>query len=268
MRNQMKSKKERKNLLKCMALAMMLSVPMTTGFAMQQANTQVVEAATASISNSSISLKIGKTKKLSIKNTTKKVTWSSSNKKVATVTKNGKVRAVSKGTATITATVSGKKYTCKVTVKALTAKENLDKVVNAIKKAYGNDYAPNSSIDATIIREITGLQTTAYDAWYAQGPMVSHQVDTLIAVHAKTGKAAWVESALWTYRGYLINDSFQYPSNIAKVNASEVVRVGDYVFFIMLGKPMSNMDATEKQQLTYYKEQNKIAIKAIQSVLE
>ena len=49
---------------------------------------------------------------------TDKLTWTSSNKKVATVDKNGKVKALKKGTATITVkTASGKKATCKITVK-------------------------------------------------------------------------------------------------------------------------------------------------------
>ena len=49
---------------------------------------------------------------------TDKLTWTSSNKKVASVDKNGKVKALKKGTATITVkTTSGKKATCKITVK-------------------------------------------------------------------------------------------------------------------------------------------------------
>ncbi len=47
-----------------------------------------------------------------------KVTWSTSNKSVATVTSKGKVTAKKAGSATITAKVGKKKYTCKVTVKA------------------------------------------------------------------------------------------------------------------------------------------------------
>jgi uncharacterized protein YjdB len=49
-----------------------------------------------------------------------KVTWKSSNTKVATVSSSGKVTAKKKGTATITCTAadgSGKKVTCKITVK-------------------------------------------------------------------------------------------------------------------------------------------------------
>ena len=54
-----------------------------------------------------------------------KVKWSTSSKKIATVSKKGVVKGVKKGTATITATYKGKKYTCKVTVKnaSLSAKK-------------------------------------------------------------------------------------------------------------------------------------------------
>ncbi|MBA4688586.1 MAG: Ig-like domain-containing protein [Candidatus Galacturonibacter soehngenii] len=46
-----------------------------------------------------------------------KITWKSSNKKVATIDKDGNIVAIKKGKTTITATVNGKKATCKVTVK-------------------------------------------------------------------------------------------------------------------------------------------------------
>lgn len=76
----------------------------------------------AGISKSKLTLKVGQTKKLSVKNLKKnqkkKLKWSSSKKKVASVNKNGKVTAKKKGTAKITAKVGKKKYTCKVTVTA------------------------------------------------------------------------------------------------------------------------------------------------------
>ena len=64
-----------------------------------------------------LTLTVGKTYKLKLKNNKKKIKWSSSKKKVATVSKTGKVKAKKAGTARITAKVGKKKYVCKVTVK-------------------------------------------------------------------------------------------------------------------------------------------------------
>ena len=75
-----------------------------------------VEAAKVKLNKKKISLCTGETYQLKVTGTNKKVKWSTSNKKIATVNK-GKVTAKRKGTATITAKVGEKKYTCKVTVK-------------------------------------------------------------------------------------------------------------------------------------------------------
>ncbi|MCD8396131.1 MAG: Ig-like domain-containing protein [Lachnospiraceae bacterium] len=75
-----------------------------------------ITVVTPSISVTTLSLTVGNTQKLKISGTTETVTWKSSKKSVATVNKNGKITAKAAGTATITATVLGKKYKCVVTV--------------------------------------------------------------------------------------------------------------------------------------------------------
>lgn len=82
------------------------------------------EAATPSLKKKSVSLKVGQTYTLEVKNATKKVTWSSSNKKVVSVKstsgankKKAKISAVKSGKATITAKVGSKKLKATVTVK-------------------------------------------------------------------------------------------------------------------------------------------------------
>lgn len=77
-----------------------------------------------SISKKSISVTVGSSKKVTVKNAKKTVKWSSSKKKVATVKASGKkkatatIKGIAKGTSVITAKVGSKKLTCKVTVKA------------------------------------------------------------------------------------------------------------------------------------------------------
>lgn len=65
----------------------------------------------------------GNTATLKLKNNKKKVTWTTSNKKIVKITKKSKtgvdIQALTSGTAQITAKIGTKKYTCKVTVKAV-----------------------------------------------------------------------------------------------------------------------------------------------------
>jgi hypothetical protein len=70
-----------------------------------------------SISDETAAITVGSTVSLSVDGTTQKVTWSSGDKSVAKVSKKGVVTGVLAGNTKITATVGGKKYTCKVTVK-------------------------------------------------------------------------------------------------------------------------------------------------------
>ncbi|MCH5252065.1 MAG: Ig-like domain-containing protein [Lachnospiraceae bacterium] len=71
----------------------------------------------AKLSKTKLTLYVGKTAKLKVKNNKKKIKWSSSKKKVAMVSKKGKVTAKQKGKAVITAKIGKKKLKCKVTVK-------------------------------------------------------------------------------------------------------------------------------------------------------
>ena len=88
-----------------------------------------------SISKKSATLKVGKKLTLKLKNAkASKVKWSSSKKKVATVSKKGVVKAKKKGKATITAKYKGKKYKCKITVKAKKKVSVYTKLVNYLKK--------------------------------------------------------------------------------------------------------------------------------------
>lgn len=98
-------------LLTAMFLFGSVSVPFTNSAA-----TASVSAAVIAISNRTATLDIGATKVLKISGTKSKVYWSSSKKSVATVSTSGKVTAKAVGTATITASVNGKKLTCKITV--------------------------------------------------------------------------------------------------------------------------------------------------------
>lgn len=74
------------------------------------------------INKTKATLNKGKKVTLKVTGTKSKVKWSTNKKSIATVTSKGVVTAKKKGTATITAKVGKKKYTCKITVKQPTTK--------------------------------------------------------------------------------------------------------------------------------------------------
>lgn len=81
------------------------------------------------LNGDNISLYVGDSYTLKLKNTKGKVKWSSSKKSVATVSSKGKVRAKKSGTCKITAKVGKKKYTCRVTVKKEKVKKKIIQVI-------------------------------------------------------------------------------------------------------------------------------------------
>lgn len=124
-------------------------------------NTSVAQAA-VKISTKKITIPKGSRYALQVTGTRAKVQWSTSNKKVATVS-NGEVSGKKPGTATITAKVGTKKYTCKVTV--LNIKSNATNVILTKGK--------------TFTLKVTGSK---------RKPTFTSSKKTVATVNAKTGK--------------------------------------------------------------------------------
>lgn len=105
--------------------------------------------AAVKLNKTSLTLDEGKSYTLKITGTTKTIKWASSDVKIASVSSKGVVKAIKKGNANITGTVSGKKYTCKVTVK---------EVFNA-KKAIDNLYSEEEDLGDGVIAIIKNNYT-------------------------------------------------------------------------------------------------------------
>ena len=141
---------------------------------------------------------------------------------------------------------------------------NLEDIHTAIKEAYGENYVPNNAIDAEMLEALTGIKADQYTEFFAEMPMISTFVETIIGVKASEGNADKVEEELNAYRDMLVNDTMQYPMNVSKIQASQVVRHGDYVFFVMLGAPTDeSMEEGDEAALESAKENNQKAIDVI-----
>lgn len=140
---------------------------------------------------------------------------------------------------------------------------SLTEIVAAVKKAYGDGYLPNMTIDEDVLAEQYGIKKNMYEEVIAEGPMLSFQIDTFIAVKAKDGKAEAVKAAMEKYKQYLLDESMQYPMNAAKIPATQVYNFGNYVFFSMLVSPQGEEPESEEAYLEAAKKQNQIAYDTI-----
>lgn len=139
-----------------------------------QGATTVAQAATIKIKASQTTLEEGSTTTLKITGTTKKVKWTTSNSKAVKVDSKGKVTAVKKGTATITATISSKKYTIKMTVIEPTILSSSTLVLNVGKKDFIN---------------VTGKQTGKVNKaeWTSSNKKIATVTNTGIITAVKAG---------------------------------------------------------------------------------
>ena len=152
-----------------------------------------------------------------------------------------------------------------------------DKMRNEIVKWYGNTYYPNMKIHAdaeylnTYMTDTLKMDAAWVDDIIIEVPMISANVDTLILVDPSEGNAENVLAALTEYKRYLVEDSFQYPMNEARVKTAAVAQVGDYVCFSILGGAVDNPEewglTTEEDLANYYESMNMNAIYALQSYL-
>lgn len=85
------------------------------------------------LSDNSILLTKGKTKKLTIKGISQKAAWKSSNSKIASIDSKGKIKAKKTGNVIITAKLAGGKLGCVVSVTTSTIKKAISKAKQIVK---------------------------------------------------------------------------------------------------------------------------------------
>lgn len=109
-------------------------------------------AQTPSLNKTKISIKVGKTAILKLKNATGVVSWKSSNKKIVSVSPKGVVKGLGVGSAKVVAKYKSKKYTCKVVVEsALKLNLNADTIELEIGQNYQLEvsYTPKTTKEDT-----------------------------------------------------------------------------------------------------------------------
>ena len=180
-------------------------------------------SAAGKINKKKATFKVGHTLQLGVTGTKGKVKWTSSKKSVATVSSKGRVKAKKKGSATITAKIGKKKYTCKVTVKkASNGNGGFGGNPNANssgKKNVVSYHAESTPYGAVAILENHydhAVDLTVEFIYYLNGTMVGVDKDYnfAFAAHSKCALQGWNSDKTW--------DSFKINLNIKKASSSVI----------------------------------------------
>ena len=115
-----------------------------------------IKVETPKINKTKAKVNVGKTIQLKLAGNSQKVKWSSIDPNIATVSSKGIVTGKEAGTVTVTARVSNKKYTCKVTVKAPITDVLLDKSILLLDKGSKDvlqvSYLPLNTTSSTAVK--------------------------------------------------------------------------------------------------------------------
>ena len=141
-------------------------------------------------------------------------------------------------------------------------------IFDAIKDAYGENFIPDADMVEEEYTETYGLNMDDVAEIKAQMAMISFNPDRIVVVKSNEGKGEAVEKALTDARQNLIETGMWYPANLAKVNASQVLRNGDYVVFMMVGANNDNIEASEEEAKKFAEEQMQIGVDAFNAMFE
>lgn len=177
-------------------------------------------SAAGKINKKKATLKVGQTLQLKVTGTKGKVKWKSSKKSVATVSSKGRVKAKKKGSATITAKVGKKKYTCKVTVKKPATNSNGGFSGNTNANTSGKKNVVTYHAESTPYGAVAILENH-YDytvdlivefVYYMNGSMIgtSKGYNYAFAPHSKCALQGWNHDKTW--------DSFKVNLRIKKAS--------------------------------------------------
>lgn len=149
-----------------------------------------------------------------------------------------------------------------------TGTASMEELKNAVVEVLGENYWPNTVVEEEMFGDMFGVTPDMYEEFFAETPMISTNVDTLVIVKAKEGQVEAVETALNNYRDTMINDTMQYPMNVGKIQASRIETFGNYVCFVQLGADVSDvLDQGDEAVITKCQEENEKALEAIRLAL-
>lgn len=138
----------------------------------------------------------------------------------------------------------------------------------AVIKIIGDRYWPDEIISNTELEELTGISEDLYLDYLAEYQHSKIDIDTLIIIRAKEDKIQEVELLLNNYRDSLLQQYEEQFQNKAKVTASRIETIENYICFVQLGADTSEyIEEGEERIISICQQENERAVDAIEKAI-
>lgn len=138
----------------------------------------------------------------------------------------------------------------------------------SVMEMLGENYWPNALYTAEEFEELTGITGKMYHSFLAEYEHTEAGTDMMILVEAKEEKVTNVELLLDQYREKLLKTYEKQPINHAKVEASRIEVIDNYICFVQLGADTSVLkNADEDTLVSFCQNQNEQALDILEKKL-
>lgn len=138
----------------------------------------------------------------------------------------------------------------------------------SVMEMLGENYWPNALYTAEEFKELTGISEEMYHSFLAEYEHTEAGTDMMILVEAKEEDVTNVELLLDQYREKLLKTYEKQPLNHAKVEASRIEVIDNYICFIQLGADTSVLkNADEDALVSFCQNQNEQALDILEKKL-
>ena len=131
----------------------------------------------------------------------------------------------------------------------------MDQLRNTVVEILGDNYWPDTLLSEEELAERIGISENMYKDFLAEYQHTEAGIDMMILIEAKEDEIENVEKYLNDYREVLLQIYEQQPQNEAKIFASRIETIDNYVCYIQLGADISFLEEKGKDEMVAYCQQ-------------
>lgn len=136
---------------------------------------------------------------------------------------------------------------------------------DSVVEILGENYWPNTLLSSEEFAERTGISENMYDSFLAEYQHTEAGNDMMILIKAKEDEVGAVEKSLNEYRELLLRIYEQQPQNKAKVYASRIETINNYVCYVQLGADIAFLEGKgESDMVLHCQQENERALDIIE----